>query len=167
MHTSHKEQQDKAVPTCGICHVPCLSSTLLCTSTTKLDAADHEETDEAAKTRNKHTRSKALCSTERQGLISRDAEQHLAAKTSPLLFTKHIPTLRLCSSRSLLVGALAASPGCLKTSLDEQCVTGGLLTHDLMRFMDDRLCPFRLCKAPSVRTECCNIRIVAEGAVFS
>ena len=90
---------------------------------------------------------------------------HLAAKTSPALFTRQMPTERLCSSRSLLLEALAASPGCLKTSLEEHWMEGALLTHacpaDLMRFKEARLCIFRPRLALSARHGCCKARIVA------
>ena len=68
----------------------------------------------------------------------------LAAKTSPLLFTRHIPTLRLCSSSSFREGVLAASPGWLRTSLEEQGMIGVLLTLlgqiDLIPLLGALLC---------------------------
>ena len=95
-------------------------------------------------------------------------ETNLAAKTRPLLFTKHIPTLRLCSSRSLLDELPVASPGCFNTSLDEQNVSGALLTHiDLMRLTGKLFSAFTLSLTPFAFAECSKARIVASASLVS
>jgi hypothetical protein len=148
---------------CHACHP------LSCANSRKLEEGAHGKMPHAPQIMHMNDRNARLvidkvpaCTT---ASVLGELAAHLAAKTSPALFTRQMPTERLCSSRSLLLEALAASPGCLKTSLEEHWMEGALLTHacpaDLMRFKEARLCIFRPRLAPSARHGCCKPRIVA------